>query len=92
MVPKKDYKSMITIDGNAKDNVKDIFKFIEKLENGFDYVQGSRYIKGGISKNTPLDRYLGTRFIHAPIMSFFSKNRFTDTTNGFRAYSSLALK
>ena len=81
------YGGIITIDGNGKDNVNFIDQMIIKLDEGFDYVQGSRYAKGGISMNTPLDRVLGNRVIHAPLLSLVSGFRFTDTTNGFRAYS-----
>ena len=38
------YKGIITIDGNNKDSIEDIPKFIEKLEQGYDFVQGSALI------------------------------------------------
>jgi len=37
--------------------------------------------------NTPIDRYIAGRLIHAPILSLAARHWFTDTTNGFRAYS-----
>ena len=81
------YDGIITIDGNNKDSIEDIPKFIEKLEEGYDFVQGSRFIKGGKSINTPLFRLLSIKLIHAPIISITAGKRFTDTTNAFRAYS-----
>jgi dolichol-phosphate mannosyltransferase len=60
---------------------------VAALEAGFDYVQGSRYVPGGRAVNTPLERWLAGRLIHAPVMSLAGRFRFTDTTNGFRAYS-----
>jgi len=81
------YKGIITIDGNNKDSIEDIPKFIEKLEEGYDFVQGSRFIKGGKAINTPIIRYLSVRLIHAPIISLTARKRFTDTTNAYRAYS-----
>lgn len=81
------YDGIITIDGNNKDSIEDIPKFIEKLEDGYDLVQGSRFIKGGNAINTPFFRYIALRFIHAPIISLTAKHRFTDTTNAYRAYS-----
>lgn len=83
----KGYKGVVTIDGNDKDSVEDIPDFIKHLEQGYDYVQGSRFIKGGKAVNTPLERYLAIRFIHAPFVSLISRHRYTDTTNGFRGYS-----
>lgn len=84
---KEGYKGIITIDGNDKDEPKDIIKFIKALDEGYDYIQGSRFIKGGKAINTPLFRLFGNRFIHAPLISIFSGYWLTDTTNGFRAYS-----
>lgn len=81
------YKGIITIDGNNKDSIEDIPKFIEKLEEGYDFVQGSRFIKGGKAINTPFIRYLSVKLIHAPIISLTARKRFTDTTNAYRAYS-----
>jgi dolichol-phosphate mannosyltransferase len=81
------YKGIITIDGNDKDSIEDVSCFIEKLEAGYDFVQGSRFIKGGKAINTPLARWLAVKLIHAPIISLTARKRFTDTTNAFRAYS-----
>lgn len=81
------YDGFITIDGNDKDSIEDVPKFIEKLEQGYDLIQGSRFIKGGKAINTPLIRYLAVRLIHAPVISLTAKQWFTDTTNAYRAYS-----
>lgn len=81
------YEGIITIDGNNKDSIEDIPKFIKKLEEGYDFVQGSRFIKGGKAINTPFIRYMSVILIHAPIISITARHRFTDTTNAFRAHS-----
>lgn len=81
------YEGVITMDGNNKDGVKGITEIMNALTKGFDFVQGSRFIPGGSSKNTPLIRYLAVRLIHAPLTSIGAKHRFTDTTNGFRGHS-----
>lgn len=81
------YKGIITIDGNNKDSIEDVPKFIEKLKEGYDFVQGSRFIKGGRAINTPLVRLISVKAIHAPIISLTAHYRFTDTTNAYRAYS-----
>lgn len=81
------YKGIITIDGNNKDSIEDVPKFIEKLEDGYDFVQGSRFIKGGKAIRTPFVRFLSIKFIHAPIISLTARHCFTDTTNAYRAYS-----
>ncbi len=84
---KRGYEGIITIDGNNKDSIEDVIKFIEKLDDGYDFVQGSRFIKGGVAENTPLIRWIAVRFIHAPVISLTAGKWYTDTTNAFRAHS-----
>ena len=84
---KRGYEGIITIDGNNKDSIEDVAEFIEKLDEGYDFVQGSRFIAGGQAINTPLSRHIAVKFIHAPVISLTAKEKFTDTTNNFRAYS-----
>jgi len=81
------YKGIVIVDGNGKDNVEAIPSFISKLSAGFDHIQGSRFISGGYHKNTPFLRLMGLKLVHAPIMRRASGFPYTDTTNGFRAYS-----
>lgn len=81
------YNGIITIDGNNKDSIEDVPYFIEKLKEGYDLVQGSRFVPGGKAVNTPLIRMIAVRLVHAPIVSLTAHQRFTDTTNAFRAYS-----
>jgi dolichol-phosphate mannosyltransferase len=86
-----DYKYIVTIDGNNKDDPSEIFSVFKKLADGFDFVQASRFIQGGKAVNTPLIRYLAIRLIHAPISSLAARYRWTDTTQGFRGYNSSML-
>ena len=81
------YQGIITIDGNDKDSIEDVPHFIEKLKEGYDFIQGSRFIKGGKAINTPWIRNVSVRLIHAPVISLTAGQRFTDTTNAYRAYS-----
>lgn len=86
------YKGVITIDGNNKDSIEDVPRFIDKLKEGYDLVQGSRFIKGGKAINTPFIRTVSVKLIHAPIISLTAHYRFTDTTNAYRAYSAKYLQ
>jgi glycosyltransferase involved in cell wall biosynthesis len=81
------YSGIVTMDGNGKDGVEAIDSFVAKLREGYDYVQGSRYVPGGRAVNTPLDRKLAGRLVHAPLLSLAGRRWYSDTTNGFRAYS-----
>ena len=62
------YEGIITVDGNNKDSIESVPLFIEKLEQGFDFVQGSRYIEGGKAINTPKIRHFAVKFIHSPLI------------------------
>jgi dolichol-phosphate mannosyltransferase len=88
----QDYQGIITIDGNNKDDPSAIPAFISAIENGYDFVQASRFIEGGQHENTPPSRYLAIRVLHAPLLALSSGFPWTDTTQGFRAYSSRALR
>lgn len=81
------YEGIVTIDGNDKDDPEAISRFIDALKQGVDFVQASRFVVGGVAENTPNSRDLAIRFIHAPMLSLFSGFKWTDTTQGFRAYS-----
>lgn len=81
------YRGIITIDGNNKDSIEDVPRFIEQLKKGYDFVQGSRFIEGGRAVRTPFIRKISVRLLHAPIISITARHRYTDTTNAFRAYS-----
>ena len=81
------YEGILTIDGNNKDSIESVPLFIRKLEEGYDLVQGSRFIPGGLAINTPPVRYAAVRLIHAPLISLGARQWFTDTTNAYRAYS-----
>jgi glycosyltransferase involved in cell wall biosynthesis len=81
------YEGIVTIDGNDKDDPEAISNFIDALKQGVDFAQASRFISGGRAENTPKLRDFAIRFIHAPMLSLFSGFHWTDTTQGFRAYS-----
>jgi len=81
------YEGIVTIDGNDKDDPVAIPAFLRALEQGNDFVQGSRFIAGGVAENTPKVRDWAIRGIHAPMLRRASGFHWTDTTQGFRAYS-----
>lgn len=81
------YAGVITIDGNGKDGVDTLPAFSQALDQGYGYVQASRFVAGGHAENTPLSRLLAIRLIHAPVLSLAARTWLTDTTQGYRAYS-----
>jgi glycosyltransferase involved in cell wall biosynthesis len=89
---KERYEGVIVMDGNDKDHPEAIDRFLAALEAGVDHVQGSRFVPGGQAIRTPWARLWGIRLLHAPLISLAAWFRYTDTTNGFRAYSSRLLR
>jgi hypothetical protein len=81
------YEGVVVIDGNNKDDPAAIPSFVRALDEGYDHVQGSRFVAGGRHRNTPPSRLWGLRLLHAPMIAWASGFPYTDTTNGFRAYS-----
>jgi glycosyltransferase involved in cell wall biosynthesis len=81
------YEGVVVIDGNDKDDPTALPSFLAALDDGYDHVQGSRFVPGGRAVRTPRARLLGVRVVHAPAISLAAGVRYTDTTNGFRAYS-----
>lgn len=84
---KQGYKGVITIDGNNKDSIEDVPAFLKCLEEGYDFIQGSRFVKGGHAVNTPAIRLISLRLLHAPVISLAAGKWYTDTTNAYRGYS-----
>jgi dolichol-phosphate mannosyltransferase len=81
------YSGIVTIDGNGKDGVEALPDFLAELRNGYDLVQGSRFMVGGVHKNTPWDRRFGIQCVMAPLLGLSCGFRYSDPTNGFRAMS-----
>ena len=81
------YDGVITVDGNGKDDVSALPRFVAALDAGAGFVQGSRYVPGGLAVNTPRERHLAIKLFHAPVTSLAARRRYTDTTNGFRGHS-----
>jgi dolichol-phosphate mannosyltransferase len=89
---KQGYKGVVLIDGNGKDGVEALPEYLRKLDEGYDFVQGSRFMPGGTEKNTPLSRRLGIKIVMTPLVWLGSGFVYTDATNGFRGYSSRLLR
>lgn len=81
------YEALVIMAGNGKDNPNEIPRLIEPIfYQGFDFIQGSRYLSGnGAGGDMPLYRKIATR-IHPALMSLLVGRALTDTTNGFRAF------
>jgi dolichol-phosphate mannosyltransferase len=77
---------LVIMAGNDKDRPAEIVRLTEAvIRDGFDFVQGSRYLPGGDFGNMPRYRQIATRYIHPGLFSLISGRKITDSTNGFRA-------
>lgn len=81
------YEGVVTVDGNNKDGVERLPDFLRLLEDGADFVQGSRFMPGGSHANTPVQRSLGIRLVVAPVLYAGGGGWYSDPTNGFKAMS-----
>jgi len=84
------YGKILTVDGNGKDGMEAIPRFLEALDR-FDFVQGSRFLEGGESFNLPLERRAGIRWLLRPLLGRASGFAYTDPSNGFKGMSRRAL-
>ena len=86
------YEVLVIMAGNGKDDPLEIERLLEPiLARGYDFVQGSRFLKGGAYGNMPFHRSLATRYIHPLVFSALSGRRVTESTNGFRAFKTSIL-
>jgi len=82
---------IVVMAGNGKDDPAQIPLLLGPIEEeGYDYVQGSRYMKGGEHGKMPLHRALATR-LYPWLLRVYPGFKATDGTNGFRAYKTSIL-
>jgi dolichol-phosphate mannosyltransferase len=76
----------VVLAGNNKDNPEEIPRLVAPIINeGVDYVQGSRFLQGGKRINNPFVRGVFSR-VYPYVWTLVTGKRCTDVTNGFRAY------
>jgi dolichol-phosphate mannosyltransferase len=86
------YDVFVIMAGNGKDDPAQIDQVLTPVLAGeADYVQGSRFAKGGHSAGLPSHRNLAIK-VFTLTFSAFVGMRFTDCTNGFRAYRTSILR
>ena len=87
------YDVLVIHAGNDKDDPLQIPALLEPILAGTaDFVQGSRYLRGGSFGNMPAYRVLGTRVIHPLVFSIAVGTPVTESTNGFRAFRTSLLR
>ena len=71
--------------GDLSDSPVDLVRFYDKLQEGFDCVFGSRFIKGGKTYDYPKLKLVINRMANAIVQLSFGL-RYNDTTNAFKLY------
>jgi dolichol-phosphate mannosyltransferase len=82
----KQYDIIVWMAGNNKDDPAEISRLLDPIiDQGYDFVQGSRFLRGGgYGGDMPFYRKIATK-LHPALLSLFSGKRLTESTNGFRA-------
>ncbi len=75
---------------DESDDCRDVVRYWGKLNEGFDCVFGSRFIKGGKAIDYPWPKYFLNRLANHGIKLLFGLP-FNDTTNAFKAYRKRAV-
>ncbi len=82
---------VIEMDGGGSHKPEEIDQFIDKLDEGYDCVWGSRFVSGGGIANQPLYR----RFLSSGgtyLANFVLGTKLKDMTSGFEAFQAEVLK
>lgn len=76
---------VVIVMADRSDNPRDVVRYYQKIEEGFDCVFGSRFRKGSHVSNYPTGKLVANRLVNKGIQLLFW-TRFNDLTNAFKAY------
>lgn len=82
---------VIPVMADLSDDSHDIVKYYRKIEEGFDCVYGSRFIKGAVVKDYPGYKLFFNRLVNKALQFLFI-TKHNDLTNAFKAYRSEVIK
>jgi len=77
--------------GDLSDDPKDVIRCFRKIEEGYDCVFGSRFVKGSKVRDYPLLKLITNRLANLFIQALFG-TRANDMTNAFKMYRSEVIK
>lgn len=78
-------EAVVIMMADESDDCRDVVRYWEKLNEGFDCVFGSRFVKGGGTIDYPPFKLLMNRMANAFVRLLF-RHGLNDTTNAFKAY------
>jgi len=77
--------AVVIMMADESDDCRDVVRYWQELNSGFDCVFGSRFIKGGGTIDYPWFKYVMNRLANFFLKILF-RLRLNDTTNAFKAY------
>lgn len=83
---KNSFDVVVIMAGNSKDDPAEISKLLNPVvEQGYMWVQGSRFLRGGGHGNTPPYRLFAARILMPFFFLIVTHRHITEGSNGFRA-------
>ena len=80
-------KIIFTMDGDLQDNPKEITRFLEKIEEGYDLVSGWKK-----ERHDPPSKVIPSRILNYFLIPLLTGTKIHDTNCGFKAYRKEVLK
>jgi dolichol-phosphate mannosyltransferase len=77
--------AVVIMMADDSDDSRDVVRYWQKLQEGYDCVFGSRFIRGGRAVGYPLSKLILNRLANGFIRILF-RHRLNDTTNAFKGY------
>ena|SRR5256885_1233710 len=82
---------VVVMMADESDDCRDVVRYWQKLNEGYEAVFGSRFISGGGVVDYPFPKYVLNRAFNLFIRLLFGLS-FNDTTNAFKAYRATTLQ
>ncbi|HTI14608.1 MAG TPA: glycosyltransferase family 2 protein [Dictyobacter sp.] len=76
---------IVMLDGDGSTDPCEIGRFVEALQAGYDFAKGSRFIKGGGSRDITMLRLLGNNCL-CLLVNLLFRVRFSDLCYGYNAF------
>lgn len=77
--------AVVIVMGDGSDDPDDVIRYCRKLQEGYDCIFGSRFMKGSAVRNYPILKLIFNRIGNNLIKLFF-KIKYNDVSNAFKAY------
>ncbi len=76
---------------DLSDDPRDVVAYYRKIQEGYDCVFGSRFVKGSVVENYPRVKLFVNRIVNHAVRLLF-RTRFNDLTNAFKAYRTSVIR